>query len=65
MKRDRYIVRSETTWTVGLVSRDGTETVIEVAASEEAARAVAARLDLQVERLLQADQGLPRNWREK
>ena len=56
MARERYIARSIQHWHVVRIGADGTETVMEITDSEEAARAEAAKLDREAERTYRAEQ---------
>jgi hypothetical protein len=51
MARDRYIARCIRHWHVVLIGADGKETVMEIADSEETAKAEAAKLDREAERI--------------
>jgi hypothetical protein len=61
MARDRYIARCIQHWHVVLIGADGKETVMEITDSEETAKAEAAKLDREAERIYRAEQNIPRN----
>jgi hypothetical protein len=65
MARDRYIARCIQHWHVVLIGADGKETVMEITDSEEAAKAEAAKLDREAERIYRAEQNIPRNRRDQ
>jgi hypothetical protein len=46
-----------------LIGADGKETVMEITDSEETAKAEAAKLDREAERIYRAEQNIPRNRR--
>jgi hypothetical protein len=50
MAIERYIARAEITWQVVRLNPDGTETVVEVAESEQEAKRSAAKLDKEARR---------------
>jgi hypothetical protein len=50
MAMERYVARAQITWEVVRLNPDGTESVIEVAATEEKAKASAAKLDKEARR---------------
>jgi hypothetical protein len=63
MARERYIARCIQHWHVVRIGEDGKETVTEITDSEEAAKAEAAKLDREAERIDQARQNMPRDGR--
>ena len=65
MARDRYIARCIQHWHVVPIGADGKETVMEIADSEETAKAEAAKLDREAERIYRAEQNKPRNSRDQ
>ena len=65
MARDRYIARCIQHWHVVLIGADGKETVTEITDSEETAKAEAAKLDREAERIHRAEQNIPRNRRDQ
>jgi len=65
MARDRYIARCIQHWHVVLIGADGKETVMEISDSEETAKAEAAKLDREAERIYRAEQNNPRNSRHQ
>jgi hypothetical protein len=65
MARDRYIARCIQHWHVVLIGADGKETVMEITDSEETAKAEAAKLDGEAERIYRAEQNIPRNRRDQ
>lgn len=65
MERDRYIARCIQHWHVVLIGADGRETVMEITDSEETAKAEAAKLDREAERIYRAEQNKPRNSRDQ
>jgi hypothetical protein len=65
MARDRYIARCIQHWHVVLIGADGKETVMEITDSEETAKAEAAKLDREAERIYRAEQNIPRNRRDQ
>jgi hypothetical protein len=65
MARDRYIARCIQHWHVVLIGADGKETVMEITDSEETAKAEAAKLDREAERIYRAEQNKPRNSRDQ
>jgi hypothetical protein len=65
MARDHYIARCIQHWHVVLIGADGKETVMEITDSEETAKAEAAKLDREAERIYRAKQNKPRNSRDQ
>jgi hypothetical protein len=65
MARDRYIARCIQHWHVVLIGADGKETVTEITDSEETAKAEAAKLDREAERIYRAEQNIPPNRRDQ
>ena len=65
MARDHYIARCIQHWHVVLIGADGKETVLEITDSEETAKAEAAKLDREAERIYRAKQNKPRNSRDQ
>ena len=65
MARDRYIARCIQHWHVVLIGADGKETVIEITDSEETAKAEAAKLDREAERIYRAEQNILSNRRDQ
>jgi hypothetical protein len=65
MARDRYIARCIQHWHVVLIGADGKETVMEITDSEETAKAEAAKLDREAERIYRAEKNIPRNRQDQ